>query len=69
MEAKSQLIGKDTEAAKIEGKLRRGQQRTRWLDGFSDSMNMSLFKLQEIVKHRKASVVPPTSLQTVRKIG
>ena len=34
---------------KIEGKKRRGHQRTRWLDGFSDSMNMSLSKLQEIV--------------------
>ena len=56
----------DSESAKIEGKPRRGQQRTRWLDGFSDSMNMSLSKLQEIVKHRKASVLPLTSLQNVR---
>ena len=48
-EAKSQLIGKDSDAAEIEGKKRRGHQRTRWLDGFSDSMNMSLSKLQEIV--------------------
>ena len=39
MEAKSQLIGKDSDAAKIEGKCRRGQQRTRWLDGFTDSKN------------------------------
>ena len=66
MEAKSQLIGKDSDPAKIEGKRRRGQQRTRWLDGFTDSMNMSLSKLQEIVKHRKASVLPRTGLQTVR---
>ena len=39
---------------KIEGKRRRGQQRVRWLDGISDSMNMSLSKLQEIVKGKEA---------------
>ena len=39
---------------KIEGKSRRGQQRMRWLGGITDSMAMSLSKLQEIVKDRKA---------------
>ena len=39
---------------KIEGRRRRGQQRMRWLDGMSDSMNMSLSKLQEMVKDREA---------------
>ena len=39
---------------KIEGKRRRGQQRVRWLDDITDSMGMSLSKLQEIVKDREA---------------
>ena len=39
---------------KIEGKRRRGRQRMRWFDGISDSVNMSLSKLWEIVKDREA---------------
>ena len=53
---------------KIEGRRRRGQQRKRWLDGVTDSVNMNLRKAQETVQDRKAWP-QPIGFQRARQIS
>ena len=61
-DARADSLEKTLMLGKIEGRRRRGRQRKRWVDGITDPVDMSLSKLQEMVKDREAWRASPWGL-------